>query len=98
MSGGCRPLARARWATLDRARLPRFGTCLYIAVGARDELAIQRYVGWIAQVLAAGSPPRALLIEASVPGDPLSLSTLTEYWTVDGNTFTRSFDRSRMTS
>jgi RHS repeat-associated protein len=31
-----------------------------------------------------------------VPGDPLSLSTLTESWTVNGSTFTRIFDRSQM--
>lgn len=36
-------------------------------MGARDELAIQRYVGRIAGVLAGGTPPRALLIEAHDP-------------------------------
>jgi hypothetical protein len=46
--------------TSQRSGLP---PCLYIAVGARDELAIQRYVGRIVEVLAGGSPPRALLIE-----------------------------------
>jgi RHS repeat-associated protein len=33
----------------------------------------------------------------SAPGDPLSLSRRVESWTVNGNTFTRLFDRSRMT-
>jgi RHS repeat-associated protein len=29
-------------------------------------------------------------------GDPLSLSTLTDTWTLNGNTFTRTFDRSQL--
>jgi len=32
----------------------------------------------------------------SVPGDPLSLSTLTESWTLNGKTFTSVFDRANM--
>jgi RHS repeat-associated protein len=32
----------------------------------------------------------------TTPGDPFSLSTLTESWTVNGNTYTRFFDRSQM--
>jgi hypothetical protein len=52
--------------TPQRSGLP---PCLYIAVGARDELAIQRYVGRIVEVLAGGSPPRALRIEAYDPPD-----------------------------
>jgi RHS repeat-associated protein len=32
----------------------------------------------------------------SVPGDPLSSSTLTDSWTVNGSTFTRTFDRSQL--
>lgn len=50
----------------QRSGLP---PCLYVAVGARDELAIQRYVGRITGVLAGSSPPRALLIEAYDPPD-----------------------------
>jgi len=41
--------------------------CLYIPVGARDEAAISRYIGRVSQVLAGGSPPRAMLVEAYDP-------------------------------
>jgi hypothetical protein len=48
----------------QRSGLP---PCLYIAVGARDEPAIQRYVGRVARALARGRPPQALLVEAHDP-------------------------------
>jgi hypothetical protein len=50
--------------TPQRSALP---PCLYVAIGARDEAAIERYVGRIARVLAAGTANQALLIDAHDP-------------------------------
>src|SRR5256885_2032927 len=41
--------------------------CLHIPVGAVDEAAITTYIGEIEQVLAGGSPPKALLVKTKAP-------------------------------
>ena len=41
--------------------------CLYIPIGARNEAAIERYVGRIARTLAGGAANLALLVEAAAP-------------------------------
>lgn len=41
--------------------------CLYVPIAARDENAIERYVGRIATHLATGSPSKAMLVEAHEP-------------------------------
>jgi hypothetical protein len=48
----------------QRSGLP---PCLYVPVAARDEAAIERYVGRVIQVLAGGPPPGAFLVEAHEP-------------------------------
>lgn len=41
--------------------------CLHVPVGAVDEAAIKSYIGDIEDVLAEGSPPRALLVKMKPP-------------------------------
>jgi hypothetical protein len=48
----------------ERSGLPR---CLYVPVAARDEAAVERYVGRIARVLESSERRRALLVEAHDP-------------------------------
>jgi hypothetical protein len=51
-------IARTQWV------LPE---CLHIPVAAVDEAAIETYIGEVEQVLAGGSPPRALLVKTMEP-------------------------------
>lgn len=51
-------IARTQWA------LPE---CLHVPIAAVDEAAIKTYIGDIDQVLAGGSPPRALLVKTMEP-------------------------------
>jgi hypothetical protein len=51
----------ARTIALTRFALP---ICLHIAVGARDEAALERFVGQIESVLAGGEQRKALLVRA----------------------------------
>ena len=41
--------------------------CLYVPIAARDEAAIERYVGRSARIVEGGETNRALLIEAHDP-------------------------------
>ena len=41
--------------------------CLYVPIAARDECAIQKYVGEITEILADGTPNKALLVESHEP-------------------------------
>ncbi len=50
----------------QRSGLP---PCLYVAIGARDEAAIERHVGRIVAPLGGGTAKRAWLIEAHDPPD-----------------------------
>ena len=52
--------AYAREVAITKYGLP---PCVHVPVAARDEYAIQTYVGNISFVLTAGSPNRALLVE-----------------------------------
>jgi hypothetical protein len=48
----------------ERSGLPR---CLFVPIAARDQAAIERYVGRIARVLDSGETNRAFLVEANDP-------------------------------
>jgi hypothetical protein len=50
--------------TPQRSGLP---LCLYVPIAARDQTAIERYVGRIARFLEGGETSRALLVEAHDP-------------------------------
>jgi hypothetical protein len=41
--------------------------CLYVPIAAKDEYAIQKYVGEITEILADGTPNKALLVESYDP-------------------------------
>lgn len=58
-----RELAVTRWALPD---------CLHVPIAAVDETAIRTFIGDVEQILADGSPPKALLVNAKepVPIDP----------------------------
>jgi hypothetical protein len=53
-----REVALTRWALPD---------CLHVPTAAVDEAAITSYIGEIEQILAGGSPSRALLVRAKEP-------------------------------
>lgn len=53
-----RELAITRWALPD---------CLHVPIAAVDEAAITTFIGDIEQVLAQGSPPKALLVNIKEP-------------------------------
>jgi hypothetical protein len=60
----------AREIDEEAVRIPQrsgLSPCLYVAIGARDEAAIERYVGRIAGIAASGRANRALIIEAHDP-------------------------------
>ena len=60
----------AREIDLEAVRIPeRSGLplCLFVPIAARDQAAIERYVGPIARVLESGETNRALLVEANDP-------------------------------
>jgi hypothetical protein len=64
----------------EAVRIPQrsgLSRCLYIPIGARDEAAIERYVGRIAGILGGGEAKRALLVEAH---DPLERDTRLPIW------------------
>jgi hypothetical protein len=48
-----------------KVAIEKFGLppCLHVPIAARDEAAIHTYVGNVSQVLVAGSPNRALVVE-----------------------------------
>src|SRR5215203_3857381 len=48
----------------QRSGLP---LCLYVPIAARNEAAIERYVGRIARILVSGETNRAFLVEAHCP-------------------------------
>ncbi|HLX07830.1 MAG TPA: RHS repeat-associated core domain-containing protein [Thermoanaerobaculia bacterium] len=66
---------------------PRFGLQSPIVTAEQTQLP--------SGLTMATSGSRTALL--NVPGDPLSLSTLTESWALNGNTYRRLFDRSQMT-
>lgn len=51
----------AKEIALRRCALPE---CLHVPIAAVDEAAIRNYIGEIEQVLSAGSPPKAFLVNA----------------------------------
>ncbi len=55
---------------LEAVRTPQLSgllPCLYVPIAARNEYAIQRFVGKIIEVLAGGTPSKALLVESYEP-------------------------------
>src|ERR1041385_5560398 len=64
----------AREVALRRSALPE---CLHVPTAAVDEAAIANYIGEIEQVLADGSPRRALLVRVK---DPPPIDTRFPIW------------------
>jgi hypothetical protein len=74
IDNAARELALRRWALPD---------CLHVPVGAVDEAAITTYIGEIEDVLAEGTPRKALLIRVK---EPPSIDTQLPIWKMPGST------------
>jgi hypothetical protein len=60
----------AREIDEEAVRTPKMSglpLCLYVPIGARDQAAIERYVGRIARIVEGGDTNRAFLVEAYDP-------------------------------